>query len=155
MGLGTFSYEVARVVPFLLPVHPVVVLERGSHHRSRPVLIYELVFEGKACVPIDVRDQAAAPCGWGTKVIRALRSIQSVAIDIELVLYGFAAEDGVIVKHQAPATAPVLLVKLIRGSHSRKPAADDDKVVFFTRVLDTLHEIRWETIADQVSGISN
>ncbi len=60
-----------------------------------------------------------------------------------------------IIQHQAPAGAPVLLMKLIRGSHPRKPAADNDKVVFFTRILDALCEIRWETIADQVSSISN
>ena len=155
MGLSTFPYEVTCVVSFLLPVHPIVVLERGPDRCSRPVRIYKLVFEGKTRVPIDVCDQAAAPRWRGAKVIRALRSIESVAVYIELVLLGFAAEDGVIVQHQTPAAAPILLVKLIRSSHPRKPAADNDKVVFFTRILDALCEIRWETIADQVSSISN
>lgn len=60
--------------------------------------------------------------------------MNSIPVDVKLILFRFATKNRVIFKHQALFAVAEFLMKLIGGSETRKPAADNNEVEFLTGV---------------------
>ena len=87
--------------------------------------------------------------------VRALRTEQSITVDLELILFCLAAENRVILENQALAFSAVLFVKLISSTNARKASTYDNQVVFFISINNVFEHRVGEPVANQMRCISN
>src|SRR5580704_4132488 len=80
---------------------------------------------------------------------------QPLPIDQELILFGFAAEDGVILKDQTLHALAGLALEEQRGGQSADSAADDHTIVSFPGINDIVRRSIVNGITNGVAGLQN
>ena len=118
---------------FVDPVHVGIVVARDAQRLQVriPRLVAKLAGNPEFGKKLVAHRRASAR---QTEIVRALGSDQALAVDDELILAAFAAENRMVLKHQALLRPATFFRDEVGGAKAGKAATNDDHVVGFARI---------------------